>query len=279
MRTRTTDRGRLARRAAVRCVASIAGGCQYLGRLDAAERLLEVALRFSPEPDAQRIAILNRLGVVLKTNGRYDDAEACYAQVHAALYSSPASPDDRAVLHHNLAGLAYARGDYERAEREIRTALAMPGRSAADRAPDKGLLGAVLAARGQPEEARAVLERVLAEMEHMHGPSHYEVAVVLQNLAALAQHRDPLHSQQLYERALGIKQRRLGSTHPEVGIILNNLAMLHLQQERNQAALEHCTQAQAILRRRYGTDHPATQRCELNFRRISELASGRGAPT
>ena len=271
MTQRIPDRGRRTRRAAVRCVASVAGALQHLGRLNAAERLLDVALRCSPTPDAQRIAVLNRLGVVLKTNGRYDDAEACYAQVHAALYSSPASPDDRAVLHHNLAGLAYACGDYEHAEREIRTALAMPGRAAADRSADKGLLGAVLAARGQHEEAHAVLRRVLAEMELIHGSSHYEVAVVLQNLAMLHQRRDPEQSQQLYERALHIKQRRLGRTHPEVGVLLNNLATLHHQQQRHQLALEHCTQAREILRRRYGANHPATQRCEQNFRRISEL--------
>jgi tetratricopeptide (TPR) repeat protein len=269
--TRTSDRGRRTRRAAVRCVASIAGGCEYLGRLDAAEQMLNIALRLSPEPDAQRIAILNRLGVVLKTNGHYDDAEACYAQVHAALYSSLApQADERAVLHHNLAGLAYARGDYELAEREIRTALAIPGRSATARAADKGLLGAVLAARGRHEEAGAVLRRVLSEMEQLHGLSHYEVAVVLQNLAALDQRRDPLHSQQLYERALSIKRRRLGRTHPEVGILLNNLATLHHQQQRDQLAIDHCMQARAILRRRYGTEHPATQRCEQNLRRISE---------
>jgi tetratricopeptide (TPR) repeat protein len=272
MTTRIPDRGRRARRAAVRCVASLAGACQYLGRLNAAERLLEIALHCSPAPDAQRIAMLNRLGVVLKTNGRYDDAEACYAQVHTALYSSPDSAADaRAVLHHNLAGLAYARGEYEDAEREIRTALAIPGRCAAARAADKGLLGAVFAARGRHEEAGAVLRRVLSEMEQLHGPSHYEVAVVLQNLAALDQRRDPLQAEQLYERALRIKRRRLGRTHPEVGVLLNNLATLHSQQQRDELALAQCTEARNILRRRYGPQHPATQRCEQNLRRISEL--------
>ena len=270
------DRGRSIAGAAVRCVASVAGACQYLGRLRAAEHLLQFALKLSPAPDTHRIAVLNRLGVVLKTNGRYDDAEACYARVHTALYTLPRPrPDDLAVLH--LAGLAYARGDYEHAERAIRTALAVPGRSAAGHAADKGLLGAVLAARGRPEDARAVLRRVLTEMEHLHGPSHYEVAVVLQNLAALDQRVDPVRSEELYERALRIKRRRLGRSHPEVGVLLNNLATLHSQQEHDDLARAECAEARTILRRRYGSEHPATRSCEQNCRRISDVTASRAA--
>jgi tetratricopeptide (TPR) repeat protein len=224
----------------------------------------------SHDHDREHIALLNRLGVVLKTAGRYDDAEVCYSHVRSALDSLAASSsDDVAVLHHNLAGLAYARGEYDTAEREIRTALAIEARSAAARAADRGLLGAVLAGQGRRDDARAVLWGVLAEMERIHGATHYEVAVVLQNLATLEQQRDPVGAQLLYERALRIKRQRLGRTHPEVGVLLNNLATLHRQQQHSQLAQELCTRARRILRRRYGAQHPATQRCEQNLRGLS----------
>jgi len=266
----TTDRGRRMRRAAIRGAAFIAGGCQYLGRLHTSELLLRYALTLAPADDLQRIALLNRLGVVLKTNGRYDAAEICYVRVQAALEASPAPrPGDRAVLHHNLAGLAYARGEYQSAEREIRAALAINERPPVDRAADNGLLGAVLAAQFRLDDARAVLRRTLVEMEAIHGPSHYEVAVVLQNLAALDVRTDPERSEELYERALRIKRNRLGRTHPEVGVLLNNFATLHSQQQRHELAVAACRQGRDILRKRYGIDHPATRTCDQNYLTIS----------
>jgi tetratricopeptide (TPR) repeat protein len=272
MRRRTTDRGGHWRRAAIRCCAGIAGACQYAGRLGSAARVLRAALVLSgraPSGDQLQIAVLNRLGVVLKTAGRYDDAAICYAHVQSALDELRVPClDARAALHHNVAGLAYARGDHENAEREIRKALAIRGRAAADHAADEGLLGAVLVGQGRRVEARPLLNRVLAEMEQAYGRGHYEVAVVLQNLAVLDQHDDPLRAQQLYERAVTIKQRRLGRAHPEVGVLLNNLATLHHQQRRREVALDYCAAARDILRRRYGLDHPATRTCERNFRRI-----------
>ncbi len=253
----------------------LAGAYQHLGRLGQAERVLTVSLalsRHTSAADAQRLAILNRLGVVLKTAGRYDEAAIRYEHVQSALDTlSVARPDLLAVLRHNLAGLAYARGDYRTAETHIREALALRTRSHAagsEYVADEGLLGAVLAAQGRRAEACEVLTRVLAEMERLHGADHYEVAVVLQNCAALHQRHDPQLAQQQYERALRIKEHRLGRSHPEVGVLLNNVATLHNQQDRRQRALECCIEARGLLRRAYGPKHPATQACEQNLRRI-----------
>jgi tetratricopeptide (TPR) repeat protein len=269
------------RRAAARGAAGIGGACQHLGRLDAAQRLLATALTVLgpvPATDQLRLATLTRLGVVLKTAGRYRDADVRYTEVLSALTSmSPPPHDLLAVTRHNLAGLRYARGDYQQAENEIRAALIHRQEAhaaAAERAADEGVLGAVLAAQGREAEARNLLNQVLIDMEHAHGPDHYEVAVVLQNLAALDHHQDPARAQQRYERALQIKRQQLGARHPEAGILLNNLATLHLQQGRHHLALALCTRARHLLARRYGPNHPASRTCEQNLQRIrTQLAA------
>ena len=101
-----------------------------------------------------------------------------------------------------------------------------------------------------------------------YGTDHYEVAVVLHNLAALDRHRDRASAQRLYERALSIKQRRLGPNHPEVGVILNNLAAFHSEQGEHDRAADVYTNARRILRRGFGAHHPATRACEENRRRV-----------
>jgi hypothetical protein len=51
-------------------------------------------------------------------------------------------------------------------------------------------------------------------------PTTYEVAVNLNNLAALYQARGELvDAERCYQRALAIKQRTVGAAHPEVATL------------------------------------------------------------
>ena len=73
---------------------------------------------------------------------------------------------------------------------------------------------------GEPLE----LLQILASAERRE---HYEIAVTLNDLAALLQQREDLaEAESLYMRALQMKTRPLGRKHPEVAVTVNNLAAL-----------------------------------------------------
>ena len=80
-------------------------------------------------------------------------------------------------------------------------------------AADRAALAVILDSRGRHREARETLLHALATFESVLGPDHYEVAVTLEQLAAIA-HRagDSAEAAVLYERALGIKRRVLGGS-------------------------------------------------------------------
>ena len=79
--------------------------------------------------------------------------------------------------------------------------------------------------------------RALAIFERILGPEHYEIAINLNNLAALYQARgETSEAEALYRRALAIKEKLLGPAHPDVAMTLNNLAVLLKSQGRHQQA-------------------------------------------
>ena len=76
-------------------------------------------------------------------------------------------------------------------------------------------------------EARSLFELALAIDEKAVGPDHYDVAAILNNLAALLQEQGDLAgARPLFERALAISEKALGPDHRNVATSLNNLALL-----------------------------------------------------
>jgi tetratricopeptide (TPR) repeat protein len=79
--------------------------------------------------------------------------------------------------------------------------------------------------RAQFRQARASLERLAALVETLRGPTHPDVATVLNNLAMVLQDLgDPAAARPLAERALTIDEAAYGPDHPEVATDLGNLA-------------------------------------------------------
>jgi hypothetical protein len=84
-------------------------------------------------------------------------------------------------------------------------------------AADRGALAAILEARGRDREAWAVLVEVLATLDRVLGPEHYDVVGVLDRLASIANRRgDPTGAAELLTRSLTIRRRVLGAGHAEV---------------------------------------------------------------
>jgi tetratricopeptide (TPR) repeat protein len=216
---------------------------------------------------ARSAAADNALGVVYKDTGRYELAAARYASaLHAA---GPADRDLRASIHHNLAGLAHARGEFAAAEAPARAALALReeerGPHAPQTAADAAVLGAVLVALRRFDEAERHLRRAYAIWTGRFGPDHYEAGVCLHTLGVLEHRRgrSELALPVLME-ALRIKATALGTRHPDVAAVLNNLAVLHADRGRTAEAAQHYRTALAILDATLGPAHPRTVRCRAN---------------
>ncbi|WP_433219544.1 tetratricopeptide repeat protein [Dactylosporangium sp. CS-047395] len=155
------------------------GNClRELGEFDEAEAVLTAA---PPEP-----AIRNALGVLCKDTGRYDEAAAHYA---AAL----ADPGLHGVVHHNLAGLAHARGRHEEALIAALTALVWHARERGCGSPevaaDAAVLGAIQLGLGRLDEAAASLRRARDIWQGRYGRDHYEARICRRALAAVERAR------------------------------------------------------------------------------------------
>src|SRR5438874_1533109 len=82
-------------------------------------------------------------------------------------------------------------------------------------------------AAGRYDEAERLYLRALAIFEREAGPDSYDMAVNLNNLAALYQAEGKVsEAERRLVRALKIKEKLLGPDHPEVATTLNNLALL-----------------------------------------------------
>jgi len=84
-------------------------------------------------------------------------------------------------------------------------------------AADRVALAAVLEARGRDRDAWGVLVDVLAILERVLGPEHYDVVGVLDRLASIAERRgDRAGAADLLTRSLTIRRKLLGAEHAEV---------------------------------------------------------------
>lgn len=213
-------------------------------------------------------------GIAAKERGMFDRAARCYADIGRMLDKSTASASEIAALHHNLAGLAYARERYVEAEAHARRAVAVrqAQRRAApvDLAQDLAVLAAALSGQHRYDEAVTLFEAVLTTCRLARPPRRYEIAVHLHNLATIHQSLgEPARAEHLYREALAIKETLLGDEHPEVGLVANNLGTLLHDQGRDAEAAAHFRRALAIADRAYPPAHPVTTAVRRNLDRLA----------
>ncbi|MFC4943032.1 tetratricopeptide repeat protein [Pseudonocardia sp. GCM10023141] len=236
------------------------------GEYRTAHRLLTQAALEAGDPDG-RVAAHNELGMTARYAGRYDEAAEHYARARAELESAH-GPDhpELATVHHNLSGLAHARGDIAEAQRAAWLAVEIRERALGPDHPatvaDRGALAAVLISAGRVAEAETILEEVLAAVEQSYGGEHHEVAVVLHNLGSAA-FTSGHHGRagELLARSLALKEKALGPAHPELASTLCNLAQVLQANGQSAAAVELFRRAVAVLAADTETDHPIAVIC------------------
>jgi class 3 adenylate cyclase/tetratricopeptide (TPR) repeat protein len=185
-------------------------------------------------PDAERGAVLLKLGKVLELSGNWGRAEAVASE---ALGIALRLGDRRAQAWSEtaLAEVARKQGRYEQATARLEAAAATFREVEDD--PGVGrvlhLAGTVAAQRGELETARQRYEESLAIRERIGDlPS---VAALVSNLAIVAENEgDFVEARRLNERALAIRAA-IGDRWA-IGVSENNLGMIALHQQAYEEA-------------------------------------------
>ena len=228
-------------------------------------RALDFALANYGETDDETCTARNNLGILYKYTGQFEQAEKLYrAALEGALARHGQQNEFVATLYHNLGGLAHARGDFAGGLEDARQAWdirrAWLGEDAPASLADAAAYAGLLDGLERYAESEPIYRRVLAAFEQLYGPEHYEIAVNLNNLAAVRYARgDAREAEQLYRRALAIKEKILGPEHPDTALTANNLGVLLHQLGRVSEARYCFSLALGVFENVYGPEHPKTR--------------------
>ena len=228
-------------------------------------KALDFALAHYSETDEETATARNNLGILYKYTGQFDQAEELYRAALAGVLTRHGEQDEFvATLHHNLGGLAHARGDFAGGLDDARKAWqirrALLGDDSPETLADAAAYAGILDGLELYEESEPIYRHVLAAFEQLYGPEHYEIAVNLNNLAALRYAcGDPKEAEQLYQRALSIKEKLLGAQHPDTALTANNLGVLLHQLGRDDEARYCFSLALGVFEEVYGPEHPKTR--------------------
>ncbi|MEX1184258.1 MAG: tetratricopeptide repeat protein [Gemmatimonadota bacterium] len=167
-----------------------------------------------------RVIALTGLGHVATMEGRWSDAELRY---HAALLlNGDAGPQLRGQLEISLSVAAREQARLDDAERWIASALEVwDALSEADRSTWWNSSGMLLMERAQYAEADQLFQRALAA-----APSHFDSAMILDNMADLALRRGSLHDAETWARKAegfaiaGAAPRALAEVYIRLGSIM-----------------------------------------------------------
>jgi tetratricopeptide (TPR) repeat protein len=117
-------------------------------------------------------------------------------------------------------------------------------------------LGRFYEGQGAYGQAEPWRQQCVTVARHRLGDDHPDVAISLNNLAALYDLQGRYgEAEPLYQQALALRQQLLGDEHPDVASSLNNLAALYKSQGRYGEAEPLYQTALALRQRRLGDEH------------------------
>lgn len=201
---------------------------RLLARYDDSRADLEAAFAVAPSA-IMRAGASNALGILCKDVGDLEAAGRWYRQA-LAVAEGTAEQGQLAAILHNLAGLAYARGDYTNGEPHIQRAIYLRGDPPDDAAAllsDRTLLAALLAGARRDHEALPLLEELIDAWTVLRGAEHYEVGHCRHHLGLLLIRAGNTHRARAeLDVAHGTLRRVLGADHPEVRAVAADLATM-----------------------------------------------------
>ena len=214
-------------------------------------------------PGVDLAIVLDELGVVYRTLGKYEEAKESYTRAIRIADTIPGKPPVvLSRLLDNLASLYMDAGaTYPQVERLRRRALALRVDEVGPEGPGiptlLANLGTVCMAQQRYEEADALFGRALAILTKAHGNQGVDIAGVLHNMATLAVRRLRYSEAESHtRRAVATLEKSVGPDHPDLIAPLLNLARLQVQMKRLRLAEEPLSRALSIAESRLELEHP-----------------------
>jgi eukaryotic-like serine/threonine-protein kinase len=240
-------------------------------RVEQALQLRWLAHGLSQRDPEARAGFRSVLGNVLKTQGKYAEAETEHrAALALRIAAKGRNHPDVAVSRNNLARVLSFQGRYREAETEHRAALALRvaalGPDHPDVARSRSNLATTLFAQHKYIEAEAEHRAALALRIAALGPEHPDVVSSRNNLAAIHYQQGQYEKAEAeYRAAAAGWEAALGPEHPGVAESLSNLAMALAAQGKHAEAETHERAAVSLFERALGPDHPSVAMARSNL--------------
>jgi tetratricopeptide (TPR) repeat protein len=203
---------------------------------------------------------LYNLAALYRAQARYADAEHLYERALRMIedLNGGADPSLLPVLN-GLAALYQEKGDYQNARREIDRAITISNRHSDTILPDAAasfaLLGIILEAQADLEEAESWLSRSLRLRQQLFGlkaavtaDTQVELALVYRREGRLSEAED------LYRRAIATYRDEPAAKY--LPVALHNLGQVLIEQQNTKEADRLLREAIAIWEKQLGPEHP-----------------------
>jgi eukaryotic-like serine/threonine-protein kinase len=218
--------------------------------------------RGEEHPDT--LAALANMGMILQSQGRFDEAEP-YIRQALDTRSRALGLDHPETLQsmNDMGVLLHMQGRPEDAERHLRDAFERSRRVQGEDHPDTLVflvnLGALLNTRGDLAEAERCFQEVLEKHRRVLGEEHPDTLVSLNNMGFILQQQGKIESAEaLLREALERTRRVRGEEHPDTLVAMGNTAMLLEAQQRLGEAEALHREVLEVRRRTLGVAHPDT---------------------
>jgi tetratricopeptide (TPR) repeat protein len=196
--------------------------------------------------------------------GRYLDALTLYDRMHK-VKEAALGAHEPSVLRSaaNLASLYRLQGNYEQAEQQIRTVLAMQKKVLGDEHVDSlataTILGGILWDQGIFEEAEDVSKKALQLKMIVLGKEDPSTMISLSNLALIIHAQGKLQeAEALNRQTLSLRRKVLGESHPDTLHSYNHLIVILCTLGQFEEAEGLARENLRIRRDTFGDRHPNT---------------------
>jgi serine/threonine protein kinase len=255
---------------------------RQLGFASDAEPHLRRALKLQTDllgEDAEEIQeTRDYLAMVLKDQGKYDEAEGLY-QKNLTFLQFSYNADHPKVLYalNNLAEIQCSTGKLAEAETIFRDIVAARRRTAISDEANLFLgtlnnLADTLRAQGKTKEAEPLLQECLEECRKQFGPSHPNTLVAANNLAIVYQNLGRLESaESLYRESVESHRKVEGDEHFNTLAAQHNLASLFRDCEREDEAEKLLRQVQEVCGRSKSLEPWFPQQVNISLASVHSL--------
>ena len=248
------------------------------GAYSSAETVLLAALEQADQltaNDHRRAAILNNLGSVYHSQGKYLQAEQCYRR--AMGFGETLSVDDQLTARVNLAALYTETGQYAKAER-LGLHLILE-RRVMSQGKERGFARLLATLGGLEYQQGRYLQAERHELAALEiwqrvAPDSIETIQTLNNLGVMhaRTRRDP-EALACFERALEIAVRSLKPGDPMKVTLMANAAAFHAVIEGPAAGEAYYRSALEIAESRLGPEHPLVGAILASYASLLERAN------